>query len=83
MVTPELKQSWDLSSDDFERHRVWIGVHNVDIGEPWYDLSDEAIYRPWNRSLPVTAEEGFVLVAALFELRDGSGPAILPASQHS
>jgi hypothetical protein len=70
--TPELKQEWDLSLVDFERHHVWIGVHNLDLGKPWYEVSNEATYRPWTEVLPVAAEKGSVLVAATFELRDGT-----------
>jgi hypothetical protein len=69
---PELKQIADLLFSDFERHPVWIGVHNVDAGQPWYDDCDEETYRPWTAALPVAAEIGFVLVRASIELHDGS-----------
>jgi hypothetical protein len=69
--TPELKQARDLISTDFERHAVWVGVHNIDFGKPWYDRCDEATFRPWSETLPVSAKIGVVLVPASFELRDG------------
>jgi len=69
---PELKQIWDLREADFQRHPVWIGVHNTDFGKAWYDMADEATYRPWTEPLPASAERGFVLVRAEFQTRDGS-----------
>jgi hypothetical protein len=69
---PEMKQECDLSSADFVRHPVWVGVHNYDPDEPWYEQSDEETFRPWNGPLPFSEARGFVLVAATFELADGS-----------
>jgi len=72
MQAPEMKQEYDLKFDDFVRHSVWIGVHNFDSGEPWYELSDEQTFRPWTGALPFDEPRGFVLVTATFELADGS-----------
>jgi len=72
LPVPEMKQDYDLTFDDFVRHPVWIGVHNFDSGEPWYELSDEQTFRPWTRALPFDEPRGFVLVTATFELADGS-----------
>lgn len=72
MLTPELKLIADLRSSDFQRHPVWVGVHNMDYGKPWYDASDERTYRPNMEPLPLPAERGMVLVQAVFTLRDGS-----------
>jgi hypothetical protein len=74
MSTPELKQSYDLTKEDFERFPVWIGVHNNDIDEPWYDKSDEQTYRPWTGPLRFEKRSQFpaLNVAAKFELADTS-----------
>lgn len=69
---PELKQESDLTPADFLRLPVWIGVHNFDSDEPWYENSDEETFRPWTGPLPFKESRGFVLVAATFTLRDGS-----------
>ncbi len=71
MSMPELKQFQDLVLADFHRFPVWVGVHNLDFGEPWYEGTNEDTYRPWTGSLPVPAKPGFVWVAATFELHDG------------
>jgi hypothetical protein len=71
MSLPVLKQITDLSFSDFERHPAWIGVHNIDFGQPWYDSSDEETFRSWTGALPVAAETGVVLVRASVELHDG------------
>jgi hypothetical protein len=68
---PELKQINTLTPAEFERHPVWVGVHNMDSGKPWYDLADEGTYRPWTDSLPAP-ERGFVLVTAKLILHDES-----------
>ncbi len=73
MLTPELKQLTNLTYSDFERYPVWVGVHNMDYGKPWYDSSDESTYRPGTEPLPLAAEAGAVLVRARFILCDGSG----------
>src|SRR6185369_7948419 len=72
MSLPELKQECDFTSRDFERFPVWIGVHNYDIDEPWYDECDEETYRPWTGQLPFTEKRGIALVAATIEFADGS-----------
>jgi hypothetical protein len=69
---PELRQAWELTLVDFERHPVWIGVHNFDFDKPWYDKSDEATFRPWTGDLPAPTTRGIVLVPATFTLRDNS-----------
>ena len=71
-ITPEMKQEYDLCASDFVRHPVWIGVHNYDSGEPWYELSDEQTFRPWTDPLPFPNIRGIAQVAATFELADGS-----------
>lgn len=76
---PELRQIWDLRLPDFERHPLWIGVHNFDIDEPWYDKADDQTYRPWTGPLPFSERRGIVLVRAEFELNDGS---IFPGCFH-
>ena len=72
MVMPEMKQEYDLSPADFVRQPVWVGVHNYDSDEPWYEQSDEETFRPWTGPLPFSETRGFVVVAATFELADGS-----------
>jgi hypothetical protein len=69
---PQLKQAWDLSPADFQRHPVWIGVHGIDESEWWYEKTDEATYRPWLGSLPVSPDEGDLRVHATMELLNGS-----------
>jgi hypothetical protein len=70
--TPEMKQEHELCASDFVRHPVWIGVHNYDYGEPWYEQTDEQTFRPWLGQLPFAEARGIALVAATFELADGS-----------
>jgi hypothetical protein len=72
MARPELKQLKALSLTDFDRHPVWIGCHGVDDGEPWYDETDEATFRPWTGALPADRGEGMLLVRAVLELADGT-----------
>jgi hypothetical protein len=67
-----MKQQSDLTPADFGRHPVWIGVHNYDTDEPWYEQSDEETFRPWAGPLPFSGDRGVVLVASRFELADGS-----------
>jgi hypothetical protein len=69
---PEMKQECDLSPADFVRQPVWLGVHNYDSDELWYEQSDEETFRPWTGPLPFAETRGFVLVAATFKLADGS-----------
>jgi hypothetical protein len=72
MERPELKQFGDLTPEDFDRHPVWIGCHNADYGQPWYDVTDEETFRSWTGELPADVSEGMLLVRATFEFRDGS-----------
>src|SRR5690349_3019429 len=72
MPMPEMKQEYDLSLADFGRHPVWVGVHNFDSDEPWYEQSDEETFRPWTGPLPFAETRGFALAAAAFELADGT-----------
>jgi hypothetical protein len=69
---PEIKQIYELSLSDFQRYPIWVGVHNIDAGEPWYDACDEATFRPWTQSVPPVAKIGVVLVCATFKLCDGT-----------
>src|SRR5438552_16309205 len=50
MPKPEMKQESELTLADFLRHPIWIGVHNYDVDEPWYEESDEETVRPWTGS---------------------------------
>jgi hypothetical protein len=84
MSTPVLKQIWDLSSADFERNPLWVGVHDVDVGEPWHTASNDSAYRPWNQTLPAKADAGRLLVAAVLELPSGdSHPGFFTAVPES
>ena len=67
---PQLKQQWELALEDFKRYPVWVGVHNLDFGKPWFDQCDEATYRPWTDQLPVEAGLAIVLVLAMLETKD-------------
>lgn len=67
---PVLRQAWEFTLADFERHPVWIGVHNFDFGEPWYDKSNEATFRPWTGDLPAPTTRGMLKVFATFTLHD-------------
>jgi hypothetical protein len=69
---PELKQAWDMSLADLERHSVWTSVHGADESEWWYEETDEATYRPWTGSLPVTPERRNLLVRATMVLHNGN-----------
>lgn len=69
---PEMKQEYDLTPADFERQPVWVGVHNLDTDEPWYEQSDEEPFRPWTGPLPFAEKIGIALVKATFVLTDGS-----------
>jgi hypothetical protein len=48
---PVLKQFGDLTLADFERHPVWVSVHGLDEGAPWYDDTNEETFRPWTDDL--------------------------------
>ncbi len=69
---PEMKQDYQLVPDDFIRFPVWIGVHNYDTDESWYEEADEQTVRPWLGSLPFDQDRGTALAAATFTLADGS-----------
>src|SRR5262249_48738508 len=58
----------ELTAEDFAQHPVWISVHGLDEEEPWYDEDgcNEETFRPWTGALPVSPEEGLLLVAAIF-----------------
>ena len=66
-----MKQEYKLCASDFVRHPVWIGVHNYDYGESWYEQTDEQTFRPWIDPLPFPNIRGIARVAATFELADG------------
>jgi hypothetical protein len=72
-----LKQFGEFTAEDFVQHPVWISVHGLDEEEPWYDEDDcnEETFRPWTAALPVSPEEGLLLVAAIFTLADGASLA--------
>jgi hypothetical protein len=68
---PLLKQFGDLTPADFARNPVWVSVHTLDYGEPWYNDTDEETFRPWMGELPVSPEHRMFLVRAKFTLTDG------------
>ncbi len=68
---PLLKQFGDLSPEDFQQHPVWIHVHVVDYGEPWYAEANEETFRPRLGPLPASPGEGILLVRSRFTLADG------------
>ena len=72
MNTPELKQSSDLTSSDFERHPVWAAVHSFYNDEPWFDDTDEETFWPWSGEFPVSPDLGIFLVRAEFETANGT-----------
>jgi hypothetical protein len=69
---PKLVQFADLRSAHFAESAVWASCHSFDSGEPWFDDTDEETFRPWTGPLPARADEGMLLVKALFTLRDGT-----------
>ena len=71
-MRPHLKQAQDLTAADFEAYPVWINVHGLDEGEPWYEETDEATFRPWTGGLPASPSEGMLLVSATLQLADGA-----------
>ncbi len=74
MELPLLRDISELTPSDFENHPVWVCVHGRDQDEPWYEQTNEQTYRPWTGALPYVSRSPFdaVLVAATFELADGS-----------
>src|SRR5260370_9083965 len=69
---PELKLFQGLVAVYFQRFPVWVGVDNLDFGEPWHEGTNEDTCRPWTGLFPVPAKPGFVWLVATFELHDGS-----------
>jgi hypothetical protein len=69
---PELRDEADLRLADFERRPVWVRVHGLDEGEPWYGLADRFTVRPWTGPTPVAPEKMWALIGATFVLRDGT-----------
>lgn len=81
---PEMKQVHELTEQDLLRHPVWIGVHNYDYGQPWYNEADDQTFRPWAEPLPFAEERGLALVRGTFELADGSAyPGFFSAVRHN
>lgn len=72
MSTPDLRQFAALQPRDFTRCPVWIGCHLIDVDEPWYEDTDEETFRPWVGRLPVSIEDGTLLVRTTFTLADGT-----------
>jgi len=74
MELPLLRDISELTPADFENHPVWVCVHGRDEDEPWYAQTTEQTYRPWTEATPYAPRTRFdaVLVAATFELADGS-----------
>ena len=70
MERPELKQFGDLTQDDFQRQGVWIACHSADYDEAWFEDTDEETFRPWAGALPVSPEEGMLLVRAELRVAD-------------
>jgi hypothetical protein len=58
--TPELKEIFDLSENDFERHPVW------------YAPTAAGPCRPWDQPFPAPSKSGAILVRASFHLADGT-----------
>lgn len=71
MKTPNLKQDYDLTQQDFESSRIWVNVHGVDERKKWYRHCDEATFRPWLSTLPTNPTEQMLLVSAQFTLANG------------
>ena len=68
----DFKQIHELTAADFEQYPAWIGVHNYDYGQPWYEGTDDQTYRPWLGPERFTGSRGMLLLAARIELTDGS-----------
>jgi hypothetical protein len=73
MDVPLLKNQSSLLRADFDRHPVWVRVHDYDREQPWYGDSTDQTYRPWEGPLPLQPRSPFhlVLVAASFRLSNG------------
>ena len=72
MFRPEMKRECDLAVADFVRCPVWIGVHNFDVDQPWYEEADEETVRPWTGKIPFNERRGSAIITAQFKLADGS-----------
>jgi hypothetical protein len=77
-----LKQFRDLTAVDFSKHPVWIAIHGSDEDEPWYDECDEETFKPWAGALPVTPDEGMLLVRAVLTFADGTTAPGFITPQH-
>lgn len=77
-----LRQFGELAAEDFIRDPVWIAVHGTDEDEPWYDDCDEETFKPWTGNLPVSPEEGVLLVQATFTFADGTKAPGFITPQH-
>ena len=69
---PTLKQFLELRQSDFDKNPIWVNCHVVDYDEDWYDDTDEETFRPWTGDIPVSADDTTYLVAATFDLEDGT-----------
>lgn len=75
MAKPLLKQFNDLTEDDLRRHPIWLCVHGVDDGKPWYADTDEVTHRPWDRAFPYDRTDprrSMVVVRTEFVFADGT-----------
>ena len=72
MDRPEMKRESELTASDFVRSPVWVGVHNFDVDQPWYEEADEETVRPWFGKIPFNEGRGTAIIAAQFKLADGS-----------
>jgi hypothetical protein len=68
---PTLRQSADLTPEDFRLHPIWVSVHTLDYDEDWYNETGEETFRPWLGDRPVGVDETF-LVSACLKFADGS-----------
>jgi len=69
---PTLKQFLELRQIDFDNYPIWVNCHVVDYDEDWYDDTDEETFRPWTGDIPVSPDDTMYLVAASFQLNDGT-----------
>ena|SRR5438876_11672601 len=53
----QLRSPWEPSLADFERHRLWVVVHNVDLGKPSYEACDELASGPWTEPLQAATDD--------------------------
>lgn len=71
MSHPILKKDDELTAADFVASMVWVNVHGVDEGEPWYHRCDETTFRPFAGNLPVDPTDYLYLIASQMTLADG------------